>query len=61
MLVTVQIQLVGRGEHLRMLLFPSGTALYGRSVALFPKTRFPGPRIAFLMKCDHDFPVAATL
>lgn len=61
MLVTVQIQLMGRGEHLRMLLFPSGTALSGRSVGLFLKTHFLGPCIAFLMKCDHDFPKAATL
>lgn len=52
---------MGRGEHLKMLPFPSGTALSGRSVALFPKPHFPGLCVAFLMKCNHDFPVAATL
>lgn len=61
MLVTVQIQLMGRGEHLGMFLFPSGKSLSGRSVGLFLKMHFPGPWIAFLMKCNHHFPEAATL
>lgn len=60
---SVPVQLMGKGEHLRMLPFPAGTAV-SRSVAWLPKIHFTVPCIAAtasLTKYNSGFAVAATL